>query len=306
MAIELISGMVLTRAGVSVSGSKLSDADIQKVQSDAKTAAATNTLQASPCSADRSEDELAAAGYSFESTAAPELFSASLPKADADGNYIVGGVRFSESELTQSRSVVQSAIRDLPTGTLDYSDYVKMGLAVCSVETYAEGNLTAEQGQVLKDAMQEYIDYLVSQEKEMLSDGSFVEGNRGELSVYYGKEEVADSTRVEAMNALIDEMNRVSGGNKAHVSAGCSIVVQSATNQSLISEINGLFSGLDLNDSSAVSSAMEKYKDLMTPALLASGTNTLNVNRVLNKQIADFMSQVNGVFAQYMTLSVQA
>lgn len=230
------------------------------------------------------------------------FFSKQAPAAtDAEGNTTIMGLRFSETELAESRAVLQAAAESIgagigKNGNLDYRTYAEMGIALSAVKGYA-ATLGGEKGAAVVNAMEQYNEGLLNMEKELLSGDQYVENPYEGVSDYYGIGHRMDD--VSAINDLIDEMNRVSGGDRKHVEPGRIGTVQSATNQELISALSDLFSNLDLSDSGAVNSALNSYRTLMRPMYAATGHTNAHgqLDRVLDEGVARLESQIQNLRA---------
>lgn len=237
------------------------------------------------------------------------FLSSTLPEANADGTYSVDGVSFSKKEFKQCCSVIQAAVAGIETSsTIDYINYAQMSIAANVVRSFAEENLNEEQASVLSKAIQEYNSAVISAEDKLLSNGGYTLSDTGAVSEYYGVQKTYSDVEIKAINDLIDEMNRVSGGNKAHVGSDFVSTTASATNQSLIAGISDLFADVDLNNSVAIDSVMEQYKSLMTPVYLASGINNEHgaLTRVLNNSTSKLTELINSIAfsANYQSLNI--
>lgn len=237
------------------------------------------------------------------------FLSNTIPVINSDGTYTVDGVSFTKREFVQCRSIMQLAIAGIETnGTVDYINYAQMSIANHAMQSFASQNLNKEQATVLARAMKNYTEGLLKAEGELLSANGYVTSNAEEISVYYGKQKFYSDDEVKAINDLIDEMNRVSGGNKAHVGSDFTTTVTSATNQSVIKSIFDLFSSTDFSHSVAVEQAMEKYKSIMTPVYLASGIHNEHgaLMRVLNgnvSKLSDFIRRIT-LDSKYACLNI--
>jgi len=226
------------------------------------------------------------------------FLSSTLPTANADGTYTVDGVLFSKKEFEQCRSVMQAAVSGIETsGTIDYINYAQMSIAANAVQSFAETNLNEEQTGILTNTIQKYNSAVISAENKLLSNGGYTLSNTGAVSEYYGVQKTYSDVEIKAINDLIDEINRVSGGNKAHVGSDFVSTTASATNQSLIAGISDLFANVDLNNTAAVNGVMEQYKSLMTPVYLASGINNEHgaLTRVLNSSTSKLADLINSI-----------
>ncbi|MBR2927783.1 MAG: hypothetical protein IKC24_01340 [Oscillospiraceae bacterium] len=226
------------------------------------------------------------------------FLSHTIPVANSEGNYIVDGVLFSKNELAQCRSIMQSAAAGIETsGTVDYINYAQISIANRAIQTFASENLNKEQATVLTGAMQNYVEDILATEKTLLSGAGYITSYSGECSAYYGTQKSYTDTEIKVINDLIDEMNRVSGSNKAHVESSFTSTIASATNKSVINSISDLFSTTDLSNSAAIDQVMTQYRSIMTPVYLASGISNEHgsLTRVLDNNVArlsDFISRV--------------
>lgn len=227
------------------------------------------------------------------------LLQKSTPKANADGNYIINGVSFTAKELEQSKAVLKVAQDSIDCGigkniNIDYKNYAQMGIAIGNVKNYSSKNLNEEQANVLNTAIQEYTNALIDLEKDLFSNGNYVDSNYSGLSDYYNKAYVLNDTEIEAINNLKKELNKITGQNYSPTKKGATSGVPSATNQELINKITDLFSNVDYNDQKSINSAIEKYKELMKPAYNAYGLNNSHgsLDRVLNNDVTNFKNQI--------------
>lgn len=230
------------------------------------------------------------------------FFRKDMPQVTTDGGYMVGGVYFSKEELEQCRMVLKTASDNMGCGigkntNLDYRNYAQMGIAVGMVKRFANGNLTEKQAGVVNKAMQEYNEALIDMERELMSDGSYVDSKYSGISDYYGKAKILSDGEIEAINNLKKELSKITGRYYEPSKSGMISGVQSATNQELIHSIVDLFSDLDYTDKKSVDLAMEKYKEWMKPAYTAYGMRDSHgsLSRVLNEDVAGFRRQIANV-----------
>lgn len=229
------------------------------------------------------------------------FFRKDMPQVMTDGGYMVSGVKFSKEELEQCRMVMKAAADGIGNGVgnIDYENYARMGIAISGVKSFASEKLTEEQAQVVNKAMQEYNEALINAEKEIMSGDDYVDSNYENLSDYYGKAHVFNDGEIEALNNLKKELGRITGREYRPTQKGDTAVVQSATNQKLISEITNLFANADISDEQEMNDVMEKYKALMKPAYTAYGMNDSHgsLTRVLNDDVAEFRKQMASITA---------
>lgn len=303
MEVNLLTPTILTSKAINTvqsnSASKVSaeqiKTNLETIISDNASRLYQNTEAANVSSANRYSDS--------------PFLSSTLPAENADGTYSVDGVSFSKKEFEQCRSVMQAALAGIETsGTIDYINYAQMSIAANTVQSFAEKNLNKEQASVLSNAIQEYNSVVILTENKLLSNGGYTLSDTGAVSKYYGIQKTYSDIEIKAINDLIDEMNRTSGGNKAHVGSNFVSTTASATNQSLITSISDLFTGVDLNNSAVVDSVMAQYKALMTPVYLASGINNEHgaLTRVLNSSTSKLTGLINSITfsANYQSLNI--
>lgn len=289
MQVNLLTSNVLTSKALSPMGSIHKGVAVQ-IKSDLKAAVENNArlLHQNP-----------EAANSIRTKNLSSFFLDSAASvANDDGTYTVDGVSFAKKEFEHSCAVLQAAVSGIETsGTIDYINYAQMSIANNAIQAYGEANLSEDQADVLCRAMQEYIDAVISTEGKILSDGSYITSGAGDSSEYYCIQKTYSDVERKAINDLIDEMNRVSGRNKAHVGSDFTARVASATNQTLIQRMSNLFTEIDLADSVAVDSAMEQYKTLMEPVYLASGINNEHgaLTRVLNSNANKLSAMINRI-----------
>lgn len=229
------------------------------------------------------------------------FFASSLPKANADGSYTIDGVSFSAQELQRCRAVMQEAVAGIETeGTVDYIHHAQMRIATQAVRTFAEESLNEAQADILLREMQDYCERILSNEEKILSDGSYISADTGEISAYYGVQKTYTDAEIQAINDLIDEMNRVSGSKKAHVGKEFTATVSSATNASVLRSMDTLFANLDVGDSMAVQQAMEQYKALVAPIYRANGIDDTHgaLTRVLSKDVTKLTELIDNIAAR--------
>lgn len=230
------------------------------------------------------------------------FFNKDLPKeTDADGNYEIGGVKFTADELKEARRVMQTAVNGCGVGigknlNIDYINYAQMTLAENAVNKYAKENLSEEQQKVVSNAMKNYNSAVEKMQKDYLSENEHIKNDYGELSNYYSLSKTLTQNEADALNQLKSELSKVTGKKYPLSKAGeASGIVQVATNEDLITNIKNLFSDVDLNDKAAVNSAMDKYKELMTAAYKADGSKDRDVNNRLNSDASKLMNFINNL-----------
>ena len=237
------------------------------------------------------------------------FLSDAIPTANTDETYIVDGISFTKHELTQCHRVMQAATSGIETnGTVDYINYAQISIANRAIQSFSNENLSQEQAVVLARAMQNYTKDLLAMQDKLLSGNGYIASNSGEVSAYYGIQKTYSDTEIKAINDLIDEMNRISGGSKAYVGSAFTSTVASATNQSVIDNISNLFAGTDLSDSVAIEQAMAQYKAIMSPVYLASGINNEHgaLTRILDSNVtklSDLIQRLTLGF-RYSTLNI--
>ena len=222
--------------------------------------------------------------------------------------YEIDGVRFTNEEMKRCKELVKQAVSELPSmgSDLDYEDYAAMGLAENMVSTYAKEHLTEEQANVLEQSISDYMEHLIDAEKERQSgEGYFIDqqnsiGPTGELNNYYAMRKTLGESAAESFIKLLNEKipeqtKHTLLANLEHAQTSGS-VVQSVTNRELAGMIRELFKNTDMKNPSAMSSACNKYKELMKPVYQSFGVmDTAQHNSltyVLNQDVNRFDMQV--------------
>lgn len=318
---EVMMGVVASKAELAKSDNtdtsyKLSDKDIEKIKSDIQSRPKLDLMLLSGKAAEDIEEISTGKVKIISNYPGDEFFTKAPPDVSVDGKYTVNGAEFTKAELEQCRKVMQAAVASIGAGvgkniTLDYKNYAQMGIAYSTVKAYAKSNLSEVQSNAVISAMEKYNQNLITmQERLLLDENGFAASPYTGLSDYYGIVKKFGTEELAAVNNLIDEMNRVSGGDKNHITEDFISTVQSATNKGLTDSIFSLFSGLDASNPSAVKSATDKYRELVTPAYTAYGISNThgNLDKVINSDIAEFMLQISTVsaYAKYSGFNVTA
>lgn len=208
-----------------------------------------------------------------------------------DAIFRIDGVQFSKNEVESAQKVMRNAISFLQTAgsNLDYKDYASMGIAISSVSTWADGNLSEEQSSVLKKAIKDYTDYMSASERENQQRmGVSIDDNKN-----YGAT-ISNGETDKMINHLKEHLSKVTGKNYAH-SYGNVVIQQSATNRKLTSDLKDLFVNIDLTDADSVQQTYQKFMEMVTPAYNSYGiTNQQNgLNNVLRQNINNFAAQIS-------------
>lgn len=227
------------------------------------------------------------------------FFCKDMPKITTDGGYMVGGVSFTKEELEECRMVMKTAVEGISSGigNLDYENYARMGIAVSSVRSYADANFSEEQAEVINRAMDEYNEALIKAEQDIMSNGTYIDSDFGEVSDYYGKAHVLSEGELKALNDLKEELSEITGRTYKKSESGLAVLVQSATNTKLTTEIKDMFADVDMSDKDELSKAFARYKELMRPVYEAYGMNDTHggLTRVLNQDVESFNSQISNI-----------
>lgn len=221
--------------------------------------------------------------------------------------YEIDGVRFTNEEMKRCKELVKQAVLELPSmgSDLDYEDYAAMGLAENMVSTYAKEHLTEEQAKVLEQSISGYMEQLINAEKERQSgEGYSIDqrdriGPTGELNNYYAVRKTLGESAAESFKKLLNEKlpeqtRNTLLANLKHAQTSGS-VVQSATNRELAGMIRELFKNTDIKNPASVSSASNRYKELMKPVYQSYGimdtAQHKSLNHVLNQDVNRFDMQ---------------
>lgn len=208
----------------------------------------------------------------------------------------VDSIMFSAEELKSCNEIVNKALDMLPVkgGNLDYHNYAAMGIAVNVVNTYADENLSKLQANVLKKAMDTYLnDYIQAEQEHYQGDNVFRSND-----MYYNLRVIPNETEKKAVEELIGLTSKLPNGGGARLTQhlndylhGGSASVMSATNQDLISVVVSLFKEMDLRDDSAVKQAFKAYQQLVAPAY--SLRNTKGIDNDLKVQLSNAKAMIN-------------
>lgn len=300
MAIDLLSLQLnrayLSKAETTKYASTKNSAD--KIKSDVKSKS-TETKDVLEISGKKVEDlpkgELVKGVGSYSNDV---FFSKEMPEeTDKDGNYIIGHVKFTKSELEQCRQVLGTAAKSIEAGigkssSLDYKNYAQMSISTRIVDIYAKNHLTDEQAKVVNQAMEDYNNALVSLEEEFLSGDDYISSN----DKYYGKKNILSDNEIDFIKSL--------NGN-TNIEKGYATTVRSATNKELINKIKDIFSDLDIKNSMEISNAMNQYKTLMSPVYTAFNGGVSNgVAGMLSSDVSSFMSQISRLSSSMMYRSM--
>lgn len=224
------------------------------------------------------------------------FFRKDMPQiADADGNYTIGGVKFTEDELIMVRDIMKTATDGISAGAgkninLDYKNYAEMALAENVVNRFAKNNFSSEKQDVISKAMKEYNAGLLDLQDELLSSREFVHNGYDKISDYYGLSRVMTEGDADILNKMKEELSQYSGGKSVFSKAGDIMgFEQIATNKDLINNITDIFRNVDLSDKTAVGNAMNKYQELVRPAYKAISKPQAEAK----KETQGFMSMLN-------------
>ena len=287
MAIDLLS-LQLNRAYISKAESTKYTStknSADKIKNDVKTTNAQDILELSGKNVeDLPNGELTKGVGSYSSDV---FFSKNMPEeTDNDGNYVIGHVKFSKTELEQCRQVLKTAADSIEAGigkgwNLDYKNYAQMSISTRIVEIYGENHLSKEQAKVISNAMRDYNDALISLQDEILSDDDYISLD----DEYYWKKHILSDGEIDFIKGL---------NANTSIKKGYATKVQTATNEELINKIKDVFSKLDIKDSMKISSAMQQYQTLMSPVYTAfNGGHSGGTMNMINSDISGFMSQIS-------------
>lgn len=187
------------------------------------------------------------------------------PTKDLQTKVTVNGVEWKLSDLIDTVEVMNKGFDELDhTITLNYEEYAKMGISSVYVNDWASKNLSEEQAAAVAKAVDERIYGYVKRQEEQL-------------------ERDADTWK-----------DRYVPPEKAEYYAYGSWV--SASNVEHREAIQELFSSVDYNSPSNLASAMNKYKNLMTPVLLAYGATQRYLPDYLGDTVNHLYSYISKLF----------
>ena len=187
------------------------------------------------------------------------------PTKDLQTKVTVNGVEWNLAELIDTVEVMKKGFDELDhTITLNYEEYAKMGISSVFVNDWASKNLSEEQAAAVAKAVDERIYGYVKRQDEQL-------------------ERDADTWK-----------DRYVPPEKAEYYAYGSWV--SASNVEHREAIQELFSSVDYNSPSNLASAMNKYRSLMTPVLLAYGATQRYLPDYLGDTVNHLYSYISKLF----------
>ena len=187
------------------------------------------------------------------------------PTKDLQTKVTVNGVEWNLADLIDTVEVMNKGFDELDhTITLNYEEYAKMGISSVYVNDWASKNLSEEQAAAVAKAVDERIYGYVKRQEEQL-------------------ERDADTWK-----------DRYVPPEKAEYYAYGSWV--SASNVEHREAIQELFSSVDYNSPSNLASAMNKYRSLMTPVLLAYGATQRYLPDYLGDTVNHLYSYISKLF----------
>lgn len=210
----------------------------------------------------------------------------------------VDNVLFSAEELKACNEIVNKATAFLPAkgSSLEYYDYATLGIAANVVNTYADENLSEQQAEVLKRAMNSYLDSFVQAEQEKYQSGNYYHDD----NAYYSLRAIPDEATRNGLAQLREQALKLPNGAGDQLAnfisrildEGEASVVMSATNRELTGAVRSLFEGVDLKDEDAVSKTLEIYRKLVAPAY--SLRNTKGVENRMKILLSNAKAVVSG------------
>lgn len=183
----------------------------------------------------------------------------------------MGGVEWGIKDILETSALIRSSFDGIDrTITMDYIEYAKMGLSVGNVQNYADKNLNKEQANAVKDILKVHIDYYTKRSDECPLKSK-------EKFESFGKS-------ITPVNSFRAQYYKYGGW-------------VSATNEELRSSLIDVFSSVGKNRS--LNSALSAYKQLMPPALKASGVSEKSHAEVLGNHTRTLSAYYYGLDKAY-------
>ncbi|MCM1061680.1 MAG: hypothetical protein NC452_15530 [Eubacterium sp.] len=200
------------------------------------------------------------------------------PTSDLKTTVTINGTEWNFAELLNTVEKMNKSFEYFDTkGNLDYPDYAKMGVSKADVKNWAKENLSDDKQRVISEALDARVETFIQREKEDL----------------------------ESFRNIWDKPGFVMPEEKAKY---YETHVLSATNKEARITIMKLFEETDYSSSSAVSNTVNKYKNMMSPILLAFGATNSVLPEYLNSAVNDIFKYISGLFggktAQGLNVSV--
>ena len=179
--------------------------------------------------------------------------------------YDVGGVTFSNREMSNLKEIARSAISLLPAmgSDLDYNAYASIGLTANLMSAYASEYLTDAQRGVALKSMEDYANRLISAQSGDWNQAS---------GAYYGMRRDIPESAADNFGREIATDDKLPDGVKSTLLKNLShaktvgVRASAATNIEVANGIREAFSNVNLRDGKAVASLLERYRADVTPA----------------------------------------
>ncbi len=200
------------------------------------------------------------------------------PAADLKTALTINGVKWNFAELVNTVEKLNKSFEYFDSKVnLDYSDYAKIGVSKADVKNWAKTNLFEDKQAIIEKTLDARVDTLILREKEGL----------------------------EEFRRIWDKPGAVIPEEKAKY---YETAVLSASNKEAREKITSLFEETDYNSSASVNSAVNKYKNLMSPIFLAFGAANKALPDYLSSAVNDIYKYISGLFdgkaAQELNFSV--
>ncbi|WP_027216880.1 hypothetical protein [Butyrivibrio fibrisolvens] len=196
-------------------------------------------------------EELEKVRDSWNNHPVSSLYRTEIPiNKNAEGEYKIGGVSFTEEEFTAARELVTDTSSQLKTGYLSYRDYAKMEVAQKVVGERAAKCFSADQAKVISRAMKDYNSSLVERQNEILSGRTTRVNNDPESGRYFGVEVLVPGSATQS-------------GKARYASTDI------ATDRELIKTLRDSIRAVDITGKNAASELKTLYQDIMKPVYAA-------------------------------------
>ena len=222
-------------------------------------------------------EELEKVRDSWNNHPVSSLYRTEIPiNKNAEGEYKIGGVSFTEEEFTAARELVTDTSSQLKTGYLSYRDYAKMEVAQKVVGERAAKGFSADQAKVISRAMKDYNSSLVERQNEILSGRTTRVNNDPESGRYFGVEVLVPGSATQS-------------GNARYASNDI------ATDRELIKTLRDSIGAVNITGKNAASEIKALYQKIMKPVYAAQYPfpRESDINDALDKDVKELMALID-------------
>lgn len=178
------------------------------------------------------------------------------PTGDLQTTLTIGGEVWKLTDVLKTAQMMSGSFDEIDhTVSMDYIDYAKLGLSAANVQNYAERNLSREQSDTVKSILNSKIDCYIKRSEDSA---------------------LKDREKLEKLGWRFNSTPQ----RAPYYKFGSWVI---ATNEQLRNSILSIFSSV--GSKKTLSQAFSEYKQLMPPALNASGVDPADYSQVLNNHI---------------------